>query len=73
MFKGNKDRNTMAVGSFPHRIAARYIKFTPKSFHGKLMCMRVEAIGCDPDAGMYWPSLEKFGTVEVFSARDAFS
>lgn len=50
VFEGNKDRNTMAVRSFPHRIAAKYIKFTPTSFHGKLMCMRVEAIGCHPDA-----------------------
>ena len=50
VFKGNKDRKSMVVGSFPHRIAARYVKFTPKSFHGKLMCMRVEAIGCNPDA-----------------------
>ena len=51
MFKGNKDRDSIAVGSFPHRIAARYLKFTPKFFHGKLMCMRVEAVGCHPDAG----------------------
>jgi hypothetical protein len=57
VFEGNKDRNTMAVRSFPHRIAAKYIKFTPTSFHGKLMCMRVEAIGCHPDAGMFDQSI----------------
>ena len=43
----------MVVGSFPHRIATRYLKFTPRSFHGKLMCMRVEAVGCHPDDGTF--------------------
>lgn len=51
----------MAVGSFPHRIAARYIKFTPKAFHGKLMCMRVEAVGCHPDAGMFDQMVPDYG------------
>ncbi|XP_046844985.1 uncharacterized protein LOC124438813 isoform X2 [Xenia sp. Carnegie-2017] len=50
VFKGNKDRNSIAVASFPTRIVARYLILTPRSYHGELMCMRVEAIGCHPDA-----------------------
>ena len=60
MFQGNKDRNSIVVASFPHRIATRFVKFTPKDFHGKLMCMRVEAIGCHPSAGIIMLSISKW-------------
>lgn len=42
-FNGNKDRNTVVQNLFSHPVTARYVKFTPVTYHG-FKSMRVDAI-----------------------------
>jgi len=45
LFTGNKDRNTTVLHLFSTPVVARYVRFLPETWSGKI-CMRVQIYGC---------------------------
>ena len=45
LFTGNKDRSTTVLHLFSTPVVARYVRFVPETWSGKI-CMRVQIYGC---------------------------
>lgn len=45
LFTGNKDRDTTVLHLFKTPVVARYVRFVPETWSGKI-CMRVQIYGC---------------------------